>query len=169
MAIIITIVTYFFMPELTIWFGILHFLGIALILYSFIEKPMDNISFRYGAFVSLLLFVLLFNVPQRYIGILPYPYLRIPDGLYQYYWLSFFGFPSTEFTSGDYFPIIPHIFLFSFGVFAGKIIKEKKLPDFVYQKHILPLDFIGRHALIIYLVHQPVIVGILYGISLSGM
>ena len=161
LAIVVTVVTYIFIPEMTIFFGILHFLGIALIIYVLTEKLTDKINRMYGMIVSVLLFVVLYNVPQRYIGILPYPYIRMPDGLYQYYWLSFIGFPSADFTSGDYFPLIPYIFLFFFGVFLGKTIKGKELPSFFYRSYLPPLDFIGRHALVIYLLHQPLILGIL--------
>ncbi len=168
LAIVVTVVTYVFMPEMTIYFGILHFLGIALMIYVLTEKLTDKINKMYGMIVSVLLFVVFYNIPQRYIGILPYPYIRVPDGLYQYYWLSFIGFPSADFTSGDYFPLIPYIFLFFSGVFLGKTIKGKELPSFFYQSYLPPLDFIGRHALVIYLLHQPLIIGILYMINLNG-
>ena len=161
-AVGITIITRIFMEEMTIYFGILHFLGSVLFLYSFAEKTTDKISLRYGIGISLFLFVVLYNVPYRYIGIYPYPHIALPDEWYQYYWLSFLGFPSNDFASGDYFPLIPYSFLFMFGVFVGKIMKNHTLPDFVYQKHIKPLGFIGRHSLFIYLIHQPVIIGLLY-------
>ena len=161
-AFLVTAGTYIFIPEEVIICGILHFLSAALLLYTFTEKWISKIPVMMGMTISLLLFIAFYNVPNHYIGILPYPSIRLPDEFYQYYILSFLGFPSTDFYSGDYFPLIPHIFLFFGGVFAGKYLKEKNLPNFMYKKYCPPLDFIGRHALIIYMVHQPVIIGILY-------
>ena len=61
------------------------------------------------------------------------------------------------------------IFLFIFGIFAGEFIISHKMPAFIYRKHIPFLDVIGKHALIIYVIHQPLIIGILYIItSVSG-
>lgn len=165
-AIGITIVTTIFIPSQAILFGILHLLGIALIFYGVLKKVFEKIPVVVGITVFLILFILCYNIPIGYIGILPYPHIRMPQELYSFYPLSFIGFPTSNFVSNDYFPIIPHIFLFFTGTFVGRVLKEKETPEFMYKKLCPPLDFIGKHALIIYVVHQPVIIGVLYILNL---
>lgn len=164
---IITLATAIFIPSQAIWFGILHFLGIAILIYALAEKTniLNKIPVNAGLFVSLILYIICYNIPKGYIGFIPLFKIELPQELYSFYWLSFLGFPSADFTSGDYFPIIPNIFLFFFGIFSGKIIDNKKLPEFMYKKLCPPLDYIGKHALIIYVVHQPLIIGVLFIIS----
>lgn len=168
-AIAITIVTAVFMPSATIIFGILHFLGIALLLYSLTEKWLDKIPALIGAILNLILFIIFYNIPcypDGYIGFKPLFYFELPSQLYSYYPLFIIGLPTSNFSSGDYFPLIPNIFLFLLGIYIGKAIKEKGLPEFMYKRLCPPLDFLGRHSLLIYIVHQPVIIGILYVIIL---
>ena len=168
-ALAVTLVTYIAIPSQVIIFGILHFLGISLMTYPLLKRLTKKINCKTGALISIFLFILFYNVPKGYIGIQPYPNINLPSVLYEHYFMSFFGFPSDSFNSSDYFPIIPHIFLFIFGIFAGEFIISHKMPAFIYRKHIPFLDVIGKHALIIYVIHQPLIIGILYIItSVSG-
>ena len=150
------------MPQMVIVFGILHFLGLALIIYSLLNKYTDKIKNSIGFVVSLVLFIISYNIPYGYIGFKGMACFYLPAQLYSFYPLFIIGLPTPDFYSGDYFPIVPHIFLFFAGVFIGKIIKEKGAPKLMYKKLCPPLDFIGKHALVIYVVHQPVVIGILY-------
>lgn len=165
-AISITIVTAVFMPSVTIIFGILHFLGISLILYSIAEKLLDKIPTNIGMVIFLILFIVAYNIPKGYIGFKPLIYFELPTQLYSFYPLFILGFPTPDFTSGDYFPLIPNIFLLLFGIYIGKLIKEKGVPSFMYKKLCPPLDFLGRHSLVIYVIHQPIIIGVLYLVTL---
>lgn len=161
-AIAITIATAIFMPSATIIFGILHFLGISLILYSLAQKFIDKVPVNIGIVLFLVLFIVAYNIPMGYIGFKPLLYFELPTQLYSFYPLFIFGFPTPDFTSGDYFPLIPNIFLLLFGIYIGKLIKEKGVPSFMYKKLCPPLGFLGRHSLVIYVIHQPIIIGILY-------
>ena len=164
-AIAITIVTSVFMPSATIIFGILHFLGLALIIYSLVEKWIDKIPVYIGLTVSIVLYIVTYNIPHGYIGFKPLLYFDLPSQLYSCYPLFIIGLPTSNFSSGDYFPLIPNIFLLLAGIHIGKIIKEKGVPDFMYKKLCPPLDFLGRHSLVIYVIHQPVIIGVLYVVT----
>ena len=77
------------------------------------------------------------------------------------------GFALWAFTffSSDYFPLLPWVFVFFFGVFLGRLAKEGKFPRFFAASHIPFFAFTGRHALLIYILHQPVILGISYGVQ----
>lgn len=164
-AIIVTIITAVFMPSTTIIFGILHFLGISLIIYSLTEKWIDKLNIYIGAVASLVLYIVTYNIINRYIGFKSLIYFDLPSQLYNFYPLFIIGLPTAEFSSGDYFPLIPNIFLLLFGIYIGKIIKEKGAPDFMYKKLCPPLDFLGKHSLVIYVIHQPVIIGVLYVVT----
>ena len=136
-AIVITIATYIFMPSTAI--------------------P-ENI----GATISLALFIIFYNIPNGYIGYQPFLSLELPPQLYSCYPLFVIGLPTPDFSSGDYFPLIPYIFLLYSGCFLGKLILKNGAPDFMYKKLCPPLDFLGKHSLLIYVAHQPLIIGILF-------
>lgn len=165
-ALIITLATCIVIPEQAILFGILHFLGIGLIIYSLLKERFDKVPIHIGFIISLILFIVSYNIPRGVIGFIPYPNIDIPKQLYSVYALSFLGFPSEDFVSSDYFPIIPNLFLLFAGTFIGRYLKEIKTPELLYKKLCPPLDFIGKHALIIYVVHQPLIIGTLYLITM---
>lgn len=71
------------------------------------------------------------------------------------------GITGKEFTSADYFPLIPYIFMFLFGYALHVPVKERRLPEAFYRLKCPPLEFIGKHSLLIYAIHQPVMLLIL--------
>ena len=157
----ISLVMLIFMPEEMIWCGILSFLGAAMLITYALRGVLNKVPAAPGAGISLLLFVLCYGIPSGYIGILTYPLIKLPAAIYNLKWLAFLGFPSNDFYSSDYFPLLPWIFLFIFGYLLWRVIKSKGLDRFLY-KEIPVLGFIGRHSLFIYMVHQPVLYGICY-------
>ena len=67
----------------------------------------------------------------------------------------------------DYMPLIPWMGVFLIGAAAGRVLYKEKKTLFggagkTVRAITRPLEFMGRHSLIIYLVHQPVIYGVLY-------
>ena len=68
-----------------------------------------------------------------------------------------------RFVSGDYYPIIPFFFMYLAGYFAAHIAQgiDKTIPSWAYANPIPALASLGRHALPFYLLHQPIILGIL--------
>ena len=64
--------------------------------------------------------------------------------------------------SADYFPLAPWAFVFFFGVWLGGPVREGKLPQWFYEVKIPVFPAIGRRTLLIYLLHQPVLYGILW-------
>lgn len=162
-AIVITVVTYVVMPENRILFGILHFLGVMIILYWLILHritclpaiPMIGIN-------GILFFILhLMKIGDK-IFIFLQGFLK---NLIDKKWLRFLGIPDANFVSSDYFPIFPWIFLFLFGVFLGKYIKENEKRFLINKKPIFWLSFVGRHTLFVYMIHIPIIWGVLFGIK----
>lgn len=150
-AVAITAVTAYFLTSGTIYFGIMHFLAISGIL--------GIIFYR---FKKLNLF---FSVIFLFLGVL------FSEIVLDTYWLLPFGILPTNFYTLDYFPIFPW-----FGVYLlGMSFSEKYYKNGVSNNsfEIFKTGFfnkiciLGQNTLIIYIIHQPVLVGLLilkYGI-----
>lgn len=150
--------TYFFMPELVIWFGVLHFLGISMIIYYFLRKPVEKAPVLLSSVISLTLYFCLRGLSS---GRIFFGNVLVPREFYFTDWLAPLGLPTAGFSSADYFPLIPWFFLFFFGCFIGKIFKERDVPSFMMKKHGGFLCSAGSNTLIIYVLHQPVIYALL--------
>lgn len=146
--------------ENIISFGILHMLAICMIVYGLIHLYLKFVPIWLGMTFNILLFIFLYHLQVGSVGV---PFLfswNVPKEWYTTDFLFMIGLPSKEFTSGDYFPLIPWFFLFFTGAFFGRLIPQKKFPKWAAKKRVPPLAFLGRHALLLYLAHQPVIFGI---------
>lgn len=160
-AIVITLVTCIFFEGNEIYFGILHLLSVCMILADFIIPVIDRIPISASVAVNALLFYMTYNITDRVFHIPFYKDIRLPGSMYQSDWLSPLGFCTAGFESSDYFPILPFIFMFFIGLSVGKLAKEGKFPKFLYKSRVPFLAFAGRHTLIIYIAHQPIIYAIL--------
>lgn len=162
-ALALTAVTAIVMPSQTILFGILHFFGASMLLYHFLKKPLSHIRPVIGFAGSVLLFLLCFDVYYGVIGISGWGLtLPLPDFLYDKPLLYPLGFRCAGLASADYYPLIPWFFLFVAGGFCGDAVKSGEFPAFFYRSHLPWLAGIGRHTMLIYLLHQPVVYGLIY-------
>ncbi len=153
----VTISTLIFMPTLPVWFGVLSMLGTNVIIIGLLGGLLKKIKAALGIIVSTGLFLLLYFA----IYLSPRPQFITHSFLFDSCVFMLVGYPAPGFASSDYFPLVPWLFAVLFGYFLGRIILHK-MPEWTYKKHIPPLGFIGRHGLIFYLLHQPVIYGVLY-------
>lgn len=165
---VITLVTAVIMPlmgfeKTEIYFGILHCLGVCMIITGLLMPVLKKIDYRVGAAVSFALFLFFYDIET---GNICFGLISLPESWYQYAFLSPLGLQSPDFYSADYFPVIPWIFMFLTGYFAGKPAQDEKLPEAMYQKHSGFLSFVGRNSLWVYLAHQPVLYAILLIISI---
>ena len=67
----------------------------------------------------------------------------------------------------DYMPLFPWLGVFLIGCVIGRICYKDKKTLFAGRGKVMtaiarPVEFIGRHSLIIYLVHQPVVYAVLF-------
>jgi len=120
----------------------------------------------------VLFYVVLRGVSQGFIGIMFHPLVMLPDSLYRGYFMTFLGFIAPGFSSTDYVPLHPWIFVYFMGFFLGRLtlpaLKEWRLArassgkdtETASGRFFKPLVWIGQHALIIYMVHQPILAGI---------
>lgn len=151
LGIAITLVTYFLIGRGLILFGVLHFIGVAIILaYPFLKLQTENIFIGFiFILIGLYLQSLSFNLP----------------GLF---WL---GLVSEDFYTLDYFPVFPWFGVVLIGIFLGNCLypehrRRIDLPDLSGTLWTRPFNSLGSRSLLIYLIHQPALIVIL---SLGGV
>lgn len=158
---VIELVTTLVIPDEAVRFGILTFMGFAVLLMIPLEKILTGIPVFIGLPVSMLLFVLFRNINRHYIGFEGFNLVRLPDSFYSTPFSTVIGFPEPEFFSSDYFSLFPWFFLYLAGYFLWKLWNSKKDSLPLFSREIRGISFIGRHTLPIYMLHQPVVMGIL--------
>ncbi|NJD04642.1 MAG: DUF1624 domain-containing protein [Ruminiclostridium sp.] len=142
----VTLVSYIFDNDYFVIFGILHFLGLSMIL-SVLFRKLDSFTLLAAGMVILAL-----------------GYAFPIDNLSNNY-LMVLGFTSQTFTSSDYYPLIPYLGIFLIGMVLGRMLypNKKSLIKPLPGHHFISIA--GRHSLLIYLLHQPMILLMLYLIS----
>ncbi len=127
------------------WFGILHLLGCCMLLYALLGDRFRRIP----EIPALIAVLVLFGVTHE----ICYTVRVSVPGL----WI--FGLRTPQFTSSDYYPLVPWGFLFLAGTVLGGRIRESEA---AWKQRRAPafLTWIGRHALWIYMIHQPVLMGL---------
>ena len=151
------------MPESRVVFGILTMTGSCMLVMIVLERGLRHIPEVPGAAVSLALFVLTRNINIGTLGFERYSFGRLPAGWYRNLVTAYLGFPPGEFYSTDYFSLFPWIFLFVTGYFLFRIFRKHGWNETLFLKGNLPVfGFLGRHSLIIYLIHQPVLYGLFH-------
>jgi uncharacterized membrane protein len=164
-------VTAIALPSQQILFGILHLLAAAVLLTVLLQPLYQKIPPLIGFCLAAVLFIVLRSLPNGY---LLFQY-RLPTGLYQSPYLFFLGLPAPGFYSADYFPLLPWYFLYLAGFFAAGYVRaffvfSQKKYALTEKKPYLALDhtlgLLGRHSLVIYLLHQPLLMGMLYFVDM---
>lgn len=143
-GLLITAVTYVFVPKDFIVFGILHFIGLAIAISPFYLGRSNNTLLILSGLVLAAGFFLQ-NV-----------YFSFP-------WLVWLGLMPSGFQTLDYFPMLPWLGIMLLGVVLGRMYNVKKSKEPFLAK---PLSFLGRHSLLIYLVHQPLLLLVLHLLGL---
>ena len=128
-------------------FGVLQFLGLAMLLYAAAGKQLARIPEAVAPVLWLGLFIL------GWIGLSK---LRVETE-----YLFWLGLRSRTFESFDYVPMVPYLFLFFLGSWLGEMAAKyrARLP-FLEKTAPGILTWPGRRTLIIYMLHQPVLFGI---------
>jgi len=126
-------------------FGVLHCIGLSIILaYLFLR-------FRYQ---NLILGIILISA-----GII------LKNFTFDFNWLLWLGFTPSTFYTVDYYPLLPWFGVVLIGIFVGNSLYQNNVRKFSLKNHsqfivIRFTCFLGRHSLIIYLVHQPILIGL---------
>ena len=120
------------------------------------SRIVSNISTIAGIFLSVLLFIMFYDINHRHFGIFYIFSCDVPDILYDIRVLTPIGFPYKGFSSSDYFPLLPWIFIYLCGMLLYQIIENRQSVKKKLAYEIPFLSFLGRHSLLIYMLHQPV-------------
>ncbi|MBQ8568692.1 MAG: DUF1624 domain-containing protein [Oscillospiraceae bacterium] len=159
---IVSGVTLIFMPSSRILFGILTLIGTGMLLMIPLEKLFKKPDPYISAAVCFLLFLLTRHIGRGEIGLGQNIFFTLPKEIYADYITAYLGFPPDDFISYDYFPVLPWVLLYFCGFFIYRIIEKQNITEKLSVIGCKPLEFLGRHSLFIYMIHQPVIYGILY-------
>ncbi|WP_143531804.1 DUF1624 domain-containing protein [Rhizobium oryzae] len=153
----ISIATFIGFRNEWIYFGILHNIAVSsLVGLAFLRLP----AFVTGAVVLLIAAAMVLD------------YVLMPGALdsavFNTRWMSWLGFAEIPPRSNDYVPLFPWIAALLAGIAVARLaIARNWLPQLaaVQTKPNL-LSRAGRHSLIVYLVHQPVLIALVYLFSL---
>lgn len=159
---LISIVTIIVMPENRVLFGVLSVIGTGMFLMILLDKCFCRWNPYLGATLSFGLFILLRNINFGTLGFGSRNFIELPKGWYANLFTAYLGCPPGDFWSSDYFSVFPWIFLYITGYFLYFIVKDKNLWKYFKNPRIKCLEFLGRHSLWVYLLHQPVVYGLLY-------
>jgi len=135
----ITISTAIFTPKLTIYFGVIHCMAVCLLLLNpLVTKP--NLCLGIGL-----------------VSILAGAWLKWQTFSLSYFaWLGFYTASGPA--GGDNYPIFPWFGVALAGAFLGPIIFNKNDRPSTNLRFLKPLQKLGQHSLLIYLIHQPILI-----------
>jgi uncharacterized membrane protein len=137
-AAFITLFTYIFVPEGTIFFGILHFFAVSSLLMPFFIRY-SRLNLIGGLLIILSGF-----------------YLQLTQFDFSYlFWL---GFMPRNFYTFDYFPLIPWLGVLMLGIYSGKYIVRRTTDLKFESRFSTAFTFLGKNSLTVYLIHQPVLI-----------
>lgn len=150
LGMILTMLTLIFIPETPIYFGVLHCIGLSVILSApFLKMRKYNLLFAFLIlFASLVISVYNIENPTIFHLIL--------------------GIHQTDIWNYtvDYFPLMPWFGVCLLGMVIGDCLysgneRKFRMPELSRYRPIKIFQWCGQHSLIIYLIHQPIIAGAL--------
>lgn len=152
MAMIITLVTYLALPGSFVVFGILHLIGFSIIG----AIPFLPYRRRWFSLVLGLALLAVGSFVNRQIAFHP--------------WLIWLGVNQFGRAMADWYPVLPWFGMVLVGLWLGHTLytggkRQFALADRSDAPVIRPLSFLGRHSLLIYMAHQPLLMGILSAVN----
>jgi uncharacterized membrane protein len=151
-ALLVTAATYVAMQDEFIYFGILHNIAISsLIGLLFLRVPAPLTVLAGIAAIAAPLFLRneAFNLPALY----------------------FVGLSESVHRSNDYVPLLPWLGPVLFGIAAARFMVRRRLTDTLAGETAInirgfsKLSTVGRHSLAFYLLHQPILIAIVWCIA----
>lgn len=153
----VNLFTAVFIPSFVIAFGVLNLLSVCMIFYGLFGKALKKLNPILGFGISLAIFSLTWGITDGFVGFFSVPLIRLPKSIYSAGVLFPFGFKYPGFYSSDYFPIFPWFFAFTAGAFSAEYFSKFAMPKGLCKSRVPFFASAGRHALIIYIAHQPII------------
>ncbi|OEH85089.1 hypothetical protein BHU72_05625 [Desulfuribacillus stibiiarsenatis] len=141
-AMVITVVTYLVLGDEYIRYGILHFLGTCMVLFPLLK--------RFDVWGLTVIAIVIFVM-----------FLAFREMLVDTFWFLPIGIAYAGFRSVDFYPLFPYLSVYICGVISYKLYYYKKKSLFSYSYSNPFVQKISKHSLLIYIVHQPIIIGVI--------
>lgn len=145
-AVLVSVGSYLMFPASWITFGVLHFIAVASVL---------GLVFARLYWANLVIGAALIAIG----AMLAFPFFDHP-------WLNWFGLMTRKPVTEDYVPLLPWFGVVLIGMFAGKLFFRGATSAAAHWRTQGPvgrvLAWAGQHSLVIYMVHQPLLIGVLY-------
>jgi uncharacterized membrane protein len=142
-AMLVTLGSYVTFPKTFITFGILHCIVVSSILgWPLVRFPRAALVVGIvGIVVGVAIGLPLFDLP----------------------WLNWVGLMTHKPATEDYVPLLPWFGVVLIGISIGRWLLERHLHDLRQMSRASPkwLTWLGRHSLLVYMIHQPIMVGVL--------
>jgi uncharacterized membrane protein len=151
LAMVVSLVTYFVLPDSFVVFGILHLIGFSVIA----ALPFLQRRRRWISLIAGLALLVAGSYVNRQVALHP--------------WLIWLGINQIGRSMADWYPVLPWFGMMLIGLWLGHTLYTGGERQFVLEDRsaapvVRVLAFLGRHSLLIYVVHQPVLMGVLYAI-----
>jgi uncharacterized membrane protein len=146
-AVVVSASSYLMFPASWIYFGVLHFIFVAGIVgLAFVRLHWTNLIVG----VALVAAGLVFAFP-----------------LFDQSWLNWIGLMTRKPVTEDYVPLLPWFGVVLVGLFVGKQVLTGRNSGWLRRwRGSAPVNrlfrWLGRHSLAVYMLHQPVLIGVLY-------
>ena len=142
-ALLVSAGSYLMFPRSFIWFGVLHAIALSLLL----AKPLfDRPRLAALAGVAMIAAGAVYS-----------------NGAFDNRVLGFIGFMTAKPVTEDYVPLFPWMGVLLVGVALGHALLRTRFAALAPLAHLpAPLRVLGRHSLLVYLVHQPLMLGALW-------
>ena len=135
-ALTITAVSFLLLKGGWIVFGILHFFAVV----GLVSIPLLLLRNRWLLAIAIVAFAL-----GTFVNTNPYLLWLLP----------------TSFATFDYFPLVPWLGVYALGICFGRIVYKNGKRSFAWHFRSKALEWVGRHSLLIYFLHQPIILAAL--------
>ncbi|MEX3015656.1 heparan-alpha-glucosaminide N-acetyltransferase [Gymnodinialimonas hymeniacidonis] len=149
-ALLVTIGTYMAFPDAFVFFGILHSIALCSLL--------GLAALRLPALLIVPLAAAVFFAPD---------FAR--SDAFNAPWLWWTGLQTLPLRTVDYEPIFPWFSAFLLGMALAKAMDKAglwaRLSDPAPSRAMRLLSFPGQHSLIIYLIHQPILIGLVWAVT----
>lgn len=140
-AVLVSLTTRLIMPHAWIWFGILHAIAVAsLVGLAFLRMPpFGTASVGFAVLAISLVWGRSLNLPV---------------------WTAWTGLGVVVPSTLDYIPLVPWLAPFLFGIAFAQLVNPARFETEWRRPPPRILTLPGQHSLLVYLVHQPILIAI---------
>ena len=150
LGMILTLISLVFMPEKVVFFGVLHCIGLSIVI------SIPFLKYRKYALPSAIFIIFTFLFTSNFFVETP-TILHLVVGFHQ---------ANVWQYTVDYFPLIPWFGVALLGIVIGDALycgdkRRFRMPELSKYRPVKIFQWAGQHSLGIYLLHQPIIAGVL--------